>query len=236
MKIALLGYGRMGREVEKVALKRGHQIVLRAKKKSDYDLSQVDIAIDFSVPEAALENILKCFRNNTPVVSGTTGWLNHFDKATDACIKNNGSFIYASNFSIGVTVFFELNKYLAKMMNSLDEYSVNIREAHHIEKLDTPSGTAISLAEEIILNSSKTAWKLAEKETILEKESIPVHAKRAENIIGKHGVTYESQADVIEIKHDAKNRKGFAFGAVVAAEWLVDKTGIFTMKDVLNIG
>ena len=236
MKIALLGYGKMGKEVEKIALKRGHEIVLKIKKDTDLDLSRADIAIDFSVPKAALKNITECFINNTPVVSGTMGWLEHFDKAVLMCNKNNGSLIHASNFSIGMTLFFELNKQLAKMMNPIDEYSTHIEETHHIEKVDTPSGTAISLAEGIISNSSKIAWKLAEKQTMLGEKIIPIHTNRIKNITGTHSIIYESEVDRIEIKHAAKSRKGFALGAVIAAEWLVDKIGIFTMKDVLNIG
>ena len=153
MKIALFGYGKMGKEIEQIALQRGHEIVLKIKGTEEYDISQADIAIDFSIPNAALSNIVSCFRNNVPVISGTTGWLDDFDKAIDVCKENNGSFIYASNFSIGVNIFFELNKQLAKMMNSQKEYSINLEEIHHTKKLDTPSGTAITLAEGIINNT-----------------------------------------------------------------------------------
>jgi len=153
MKIALFGYGKMGKEIEQIALQRGHEIVLKIKGTEEYDISQADIAIDFSVPNAALSNIVSCFRNNVPVISGTTGWLDDFDKAIDVCKENNGSFIYASNFSIGVNIFFELNKQLAKIMNSQEEYSINVEEIHHTKKLDTPSGTAITLAEGIINNT-----------------------------------------------------------------------------------
>ena len=236
MKIALFGYGKMGKEIEQIALQRGHEIVLKIKGTEEYDISKVDIAIDFSVPNAALSNIVSCFRNNVPVISGTTGWLDDFDKAIDVCKENNGSFIYASNFSIGVNIFFELNKQLAKMMNSQKEYSINVEEIHHTKKLDTPSGTAITLAEGIINNTSKRDWQLKERQTQINAGTIPIEAKRILDVPGTHIISYESQIDSIEIKHTAHNRKGFALGAIIAAEWLNNKIGIYTMKDVLNIG
>jgi len=236
MKIALFGYGKMGKEIEQIALQRGHEIVLKIKGTEEYDISQADIAIDFSVPNAALSNIVSCFRNNVPVISGTTGWLDDFDKAIDVCKENNGSFIYASNFSIGVNIFFELNKQLAKMMNSQKEYSINVEEIHHTKKLDTPSGTAITLAEGIINSTSKRDWHLKERRTQINAGTIPIEAKRILDVPGTHIISYESQIDSIEIKHTAHNRKGFALGAVIAAEWLNNKIGIYTMKDVLNIG
>ena len=234
MKIALFGYGKMGKEIEQIALQRGHEIVLKINEGEQYDISIADIAIDFSVPNAALSNIVSCFKNNVPVISGTTGWLDDFDKAIDVCKENNGSFIYASNFSIGVNIFFELNKQLAKMMNSQKEYSINVEEIHHTKKLDTPSGTAITLAEGIINNTSKRDWQL--KETQVNAGTIPIEAKRILDVPGTHIISYESQIDSIEIKHTAHNRKGFALGAIIAAEWLNNKIGIYTMKDVLNIG
>ena len=236
MKIALFGYGKMGKEIEQIALQRGHEIVLKIKGTEEYDISQADIAIDFSIPNVALSNIVSCFRNNVPVISGTTGWLDDFDKAIDVCKENNGSFIYASNFSIGVNIFFELNKQLAKMMNSQKEYSINVEETHHTKKLDTPSGTAITLAEGIINNTSKRDWQLKERQTQINAGTIPIEAKRILDIPGTHIISYESQIDSIKIKHTAHNRKGFALGAVIAAEWLNNKIGIYTMKDVLNIG
>jgi len=236
MKIALFGYGKMGKEIEQIALQRGHEIVLKIKRTEEYDISKVDIAIDFSVPNAALSNIVSCFRNNVPVISGTTGWLDDFDNAIDVCTENNGSFIYASNFSIGVNIFFELNKQLAKMMNSQKEYSINLEEIHHTKKLDTPSGTAITLAEGIINHTSKRDWQLKERQTQINAETILIEAKRVPDVPGTHIISYESQIDSIEIKHTAHNRKGFALGAIIAAEWLNHKIGIYTMKDVLNIG
>ena len=236
MKIALLGYGKMGKEIEKIALKRGHTIVLKIENNERYELSNVDIAIDFSVPNAALSHLIQCFENKTPVVSGTTGWLENYQKAIDICKENNGSFIYASNFSIGVNVFFELNRQLSKMMNSLKEYSVDIEEIHHTKKLDAPSGTAITLAEGIINNSNKSNWKLKENSNDIASNLVPILSKRIPDVSGTHIVSYASEIDSIKIKHIANNRKGFALGAIIAAEWLIDKKGIYTMKDVLNIG
>jgi len=236
MKIALLGYGRMGKEIEKIALQKGHEIVLRIQGDEKYDITLADIAIDFSIPEAAFKNITNCFQNNVPIVSGTTGWLENYTDAIAICKENNGSFIYASNFSIGVNIFFELNQQLAKMMKSLDDYSIKLEEIHHTKKLDAPSGTAITLAEGIIGNSSKSTWELKENQIEINENSIPIIAKRIPEVPGTHIVSYESEIDAIEIKHTAHNRKGFALGAVIAAEWLVNKKGVYTMKDVLNIG
>ncbi len=236
MKIALFGYGKMGKEIEQIALNRGHEIVLKIRENEKYDISKADIGIDFSVPNAALHNIISCFKNNIPVISGTTGWLDDFDKALTVCKENKGSFIYASNFSIGVNLFFELNKSLAKMMNPHKDYSLDVEEIHHTKKLDTPSGTAISIAEQIIKNSSKSDWELIENSVNQDSNSVPISAKRILDTPGTHKVSYKSEIDSIEIKHIANNRKGFALGAIIAAEWLIKKNGIYTMKDVLNIG
>jgi len=230
MKIALLGYGRMGKTIERLALERGHEIVFRIKDDvASYDLTQADVAIDFSIPDAAFENITSCFDQQVPVVSGTTGWLDKYQEAVELCKEKNGAFIYASNFSLGVNLFFELNKKLAQMMSSFPDYSVSIEEIHHTQKLDAPSGTAISLAEQIIENSSKKAWKLDHA----GENEIPIHAKRIENVPGTHMVSYNSKVDTINIEHVAHSRDGFALGAIVAAEWLQDKKGVYTMKDVL---
>lgn len=236
MKIALFGYGKMGKEIEKIALERGHEIILKIKAKEECDFSKVDIAIDFSVPEAALNNVISCFENNIPVISGTTGWLDDFNKAVASCKKNKGSFIYASNFSIGVNLFFELNKTLAKMMRTHQNYSLDVEEIHHTKKLDSPSGTAISLAEGIIENSAKTNWELVENNAKKESTLVPITSKRILDTPGTHSISYTSEIDSIEIKHIANNRKGFALGAVIASEWLIQRKGIYTMKDVLNIG
>lgn len=232
MKIALLGYGRMGKEIEKIAISRGHEIVIKKDVNDVIDINLADVAIDFSVPTSAFDNITNCIKNNVPVISGTTGWLDKYKEATALCKKENGAFIYASNFSLGVNIFFELNKQLAKMMQNLEDYDISMEEIHHTKKLDAPSGTAITLAEGIIDNSAKQNWELGEKAS---EENIPIVAKRIPEVPGTHTVWYTSEVDTIEIKHTAHNRKGFALGAVVAAEWILGKTGVFSMKDVLNI-
>ena len=233
MKIALLGYGRMGKEIEKIALQRGHEIVLKVSNNNDYDITIADVAIDFSIPSSAFNNISTCINNQVPVISGTTGWLENYEKATELCKQKNGAFIYASNFSLGVNIFFELNNQLARMMNSLTDYNIGIEEIHHTKKLDAPSGTAITLAEGIIENSKKTNWELDGENS---SDTIPINAKRIPEVPGTHTIDYSSEVDSIKIKHTAHNRKGFALGAVVAAEWILHKKGVFTMKDVLNIG
>ncbi|APY10504.1 4-hydroxy-tetrahydrodipicolinate reductase [Seonamhaeicola sp. S2-3] len=235
MKIALLGYGRMGQTIEKIAISRGHDVVLKIDKDDkDYDITKADVAIDFSLPSAAYGNITNCINNNVPVVSGTTGWLDDYEKAVALCKEKKGAFIYASNYSLGVNIFFELNKTLAKMMSNLSQYNVTMEEIHHTKKLDAPSGTAITLAEGVIENNANyDAWELNETNN---KRSIPIVAKRIEDVLGTHSVNYKSEVDTINIEHIAHNRQGFALGAVVAAEWLVGKTGVFSMNDVLNIG
>tara|TARA_B110001450_G_scaffold183202_1_gene171221 strand:- start:2990 stop:3691 length:702 start_codon:yes stop_codon:yes gene_type:complete len=233
MKIALLGYGRMGKEIEKIALSRGHEIVIRKDVDDIIDITLADVAIDFSVPTSAFNNISNCLNNNVPVISGTTGWLEKYDDAIALCKEKNGAFIYASNYSLGVNIFFELNKQLAKMMKNIEGYNISMEEIHHTKKLDAPSGTAITLAEGIIENTSKNNWKLGE---VTSEENISIIAKRISKVPGTHTVWYDSEVDSLEIKHTAHNRKGFALGAVVAAEWISDKTGVFSMRDVLNIG
>lgn len=232
MKIALLGYGKMGKVIERIALERGHEIVLRKDEFNTYDgLSTADVAIDFSVPSAAVDNISASFNANVPVVSGTTGWLEHYDEMIALCNEKKGGFISSSNFSLGVNIFFGLNEYLAKIMNQFDSYKVTMEEIHHIHKLDAPSGTAISLAQGVIQNSDYSNWTLEEA----KKGEIHIEAKRIGEVPGTHTVNYDSAIDSIEIKHTAHNREGFALGAVIAAEWLAGKQGIFTMKDVLNL-
>jgi 4-hydroxy-tetrahydrodipicolinate reductase len=232
MKIALLGYGKMGKVIEQIALDREHEIVLKKDQNNTFDgLEYADIAIDFSVPDSAVTNISTCLEKGIPVISGTTGWLGDYQKMVDLCQKNNGSFIYASNFSLGVNVFFELNDYLAKMMANLKQYQVSMEEIHHTQKLDAPSGTAITLAEGIIKNTNYSQWTLENPKA----NEIQIEAKRIENVPGTHSIFYDSNVDQIEIKHTAHSREGFALGAVVAAEWLVGKKGIFSMKDVLGI-
>ena len=232
MKIALLGYGKMGQVIERIALERGHEIVLKKDEFNTYEgLSTADVAIDFSVPTAAVSNISSCFHANVPVISGTTGWLEHYDEMLALCGEKNGAFISSSNFSLGVNIFFELNEYLAKIMSKFDNYTVEMEEIHHTQKLDAPSGTAISLAKGVIENSNYTNWTLENPEA----NQIYIDTKRIGTVPGTHTVTYNSIVDAIEIKHTAHNREGFALGAVIAAEWIVGKKGVFTMKDVLNL-
>ncbi|KQB44049.1 Dihydrodipicolinate reductase [Flavobacterium daejeonense] len=232
MKIALLGYGKMGQVIERIALERGHEIVLKKDEFNTFDgLSTADVAIDFSVPMAAVENISACFNNNVPVVSGTTGWLDRYDEMIALCKEKNGGFISSSNFSLGVNLFFGLNEYLAKIMSNIEGYKVSMEEIHHIHKLDAPSGTAISLAQGVIKNSNYNKWTL---ENAKENE-IHIEAVRTGEVPGTHTVTYDSGIDSIEIKHTAHNREGFALGAVIAAEWLAGKHGIFSMRDVLGL-
>lgn len=232
MKIALLGYGRMGKEIEKIALSRGHEIVIRKDVDDVIDINLADVAIDFSVPSSAFNNITNCINNKVPVISGTTGWLDKYEETVALCKEKNSAFIYASNYSLGVNIFFELNKQLAKMMRSLEDYNISMEEIHHTKKLDAPSGTAITLAEGVIENSSKNNWELGGEAS---EGNIPIVAKRIPDVPGTHTVWYDSEVDAIEIKHTAHSRKGFALGAVVAAEWIVGKKGVFSMKDVLNI-
>lgn len=232
MKIALLGYGKMGKTIEKLAVDKGHEIVAKISASKDLpELKKAEVAIDFSVPEAAVQNISACFKLGIPVVSGTTGWLDDFEKVLNLCQSSNGSFIYASNFSIGVNIFFELNKKLAEMMATHTNYKIAIEEIHHTQKLDAPSGTAISLAKDIIDKTNYKNWKL----NAAIANEIPIKALRIEDVKGTHTVSYTSEIDTLSIKHEAHSREGFALGAILAAAWLKDKKGVYTMKDVLNL-
>ncbi len=232
MKIALLGYGKMGKTIERIALTRGHQIVLIKDANDTFEgLGHADVAIDFSTPDVAVCNISECLETNIPIVSGTTGWLNQFQEMADLCKQKNGSFIYASNYSLGVNIFFELNDYLSKIMSKFNDYTASIEEIHHTEKKDAPSGTAISLANGIILNTNYNNWTLENP----SRNELPINAKRIENVPGTHSVFYNSEVDFIEIKHKAKSRDGFALGAIIAAEFIWNKKGIFTMKEVLQL-
>ena len=232
MKIALLGYGKMGKIIEKLALEKGHTIISKINQDSSKEeLLKADIAIEFSTPEAAVSNIKFCLENGIPIVSGTTGWLAHYDEMIKLCENRNGSFIYASNFSIGVNLFFSINEHISNLMKPWKDYQVSIEEIHHTKKLDAPSGTAITLAEGIVKNSDKKNWKLNEE----ADGTIKITAKRMDEVKGTHIINYDSNIDTISIKHEAHSRDGFALGALLAAEWLADKKGIFTMKDVLQI-
>lgn len=232
MKIGLFGYGTMGKMISELAPGRGHDVIARIDEPSasvPYD--KMDVAIDFSTPQSAPDNIGTCLRNGVPVVSGTTGWLEHFPEIADLCRRENGSFLYASNFSLGMNLFFELNAYLARLVSGVSGYTARVNEIHHTRKLDTPSGTAISLAEGIIATSNYTAWGGKEG----QKGVIPIRSERTGDTPGTHRVTYDSSVDRIEIQHTAHNRDGFALGALLAAEWLPGKKGVFSMKDVLNL-
>ena len=232
MKIALLGYGKMGKVIERIALERGHEIVVRRYTDGPFQgMELADVAIDFSIPEAAVANISYCLENKIPIVSGTTGWLENYHKMVSLCEANHAAFIYGSNFSLGVNLFFELNDYLAKMMSKFKEYNVTMEEIHHTQKLDKPSGTAISLANSILNHTQKNSWSI-ENPT---NEDLFIDVKRIDQVPGTHSVFYTSNVDTIEIKHTAHSRDGFALGAIIAAEWIIGKTGVFTMKDVLDL-
>ena len=237
MNIALIGYGRMGHEIESIALKRGHFIKLIIDQYNEDDLNKVnlkgiDVAIEFSSPGAALSNICKCLNEKVPVVSGTTGWLNNYDEAAETCKKNDTAFIHSSNFSIGVNLLFRLNSELAKHMERYSDYNVTIEEIHHTKKLDAPSGTALTLAGGITGQHSKYKSWCFEKD---KKDScIPVRSIRVGDVPGTHIVTWDSDIDTISLRHEAKNRKGLALGAVVAAEFIYSRKGVFTMNDVLG--
>jgi 4-hydroxy-tetrahydrodipicolinate reductase len=232
MKIALLGYGKMGKVIEQIALKRGHEIVLRKRSSDSFKgLENADVAIDFSIPDSAVNNISTCLEKGVPVISGTTGWLKDYHKMVRLCKEKNAAFIYGSNFSLGVNLFFELNDYLAKMMAKFNQYNVSMEEIHHTQKLDKPSGTAISLANAIINHTDKNNWNIENPKS----DDLFIDVKRIDTVPGTHSIFYQSEVDTIEIKHTAHNRDGFAIGAIVAAEWLVGKKGVFTMKDVLDL-
>ncbi len=238
MKIALIGYGKMGKAIETVALQRGHTIVLKINSENPDDLQQhnlqeADVAIEFTAPVSAFENVRKCLESGVPVVCGSTGWQQHLEKAKVICMQHHGAFIWASNFSVGVNLFFELNKYLAKLMNGHPEYVIQLEETHHTEKKDAPSGTAITLAEQAIDHlEHKSGWT---GEATNNPGYVPVVSHRIANVPGTHSVQYQSSVDSIEIKHTAFSREGFALGAVLTAEFIKDKTGVFTMKDVLKL-
>ena len=233
MKIALFGYGKMGKVIDKIAKKRGHKIIYRIDENSiNYDLKKVDVAIDFSTPKAAFSNINMALENSIPIISGTTGWLDNYNKAVKLCNEKNGAFLYASNFSLGVNIFFEINRQLAKIMSNHPEYVIKMKEIHHIEKIDAPSGTAITLAESIIKETDYQKWSLNKD---FKENEISIEAQRLSDKTGTHEVIYKSDIDEIKIKHAAVNREGFGLGAVIAAEWLIGKKGVFSKKDVVNI-
>jgi len=231
MKIALVGYGKMGKIIDEIATQRNHEIVARLNESpTSGNLNNADVVIEFSNPEVAFNNIKTCLENNIPVICGTTGWLDQKPEIEKIAAENNTAFLYGSNFSLGVNLFFALNEKLANLMKNFPEYNVQLEEIHHTHKKDAPSGTAISLAEGIIKNDQRfEGWKLEETK---EKE-LGIFAIREDEVPGTHSVFYKSSVDEIEIKHTAYSRNGFALGAVIAAEWIKGKTGNFSMKDVL---
>jgi 4-hydroxy-tetrahydrodipicolinate reductase len=237
MNIALIGYGRMGHEIESIAIKRGHIIKLIIDQDNTADLNKsnlegIDVAIEFSYPESAYDNIIRCLENRVPVVSGTTGWLEKYDSAVDKCKKYTSSFLHSSNFSIGVNLLFRLNKELARQMDRYRDYNVAIEEIHHTKKLDAPSGTAITLADGIISNhNGYNGWSSGNDKS---ENKIPISSVREGSVPGTHTITWDSDIDTLSLKHEAKNRKGLALGAVVAAEFIHKRSGIFTMDDVMG--
>ena len=236
MKIAIIGYGKMGKEIEKIAQEKEHEILFQfdVNNKNDFtveNLKKVDVAIEFTTPEAAYENFIKCFEANTPIVSGTTGWLDKLDEIKTKCRNEKQTFLYASNFSLGVNLFFKLNQVLSKMMNSYPDYQIEMSETHHIHKLDAPSGTAITLAEDIIKNvERKQEWT----KNLAKNDEINIESIRKGEINGIHTIKYDSPVDKIEIIHSLKNRKSLALGALIAAEFVHNKKGFFTMDDLLG--
>ena len=231
MKIALVGYGKMGHIIDDIATKRGHEVVARLNEMPTFEnLNNPDVIIEFSNPEVAFTNIKVCLEHQIPVICGTTGWLDQKPEIQEIALQNKSAFLYGSNFSLGVNLFFALNEKLADLMKDFSEYQVQLEEIHHTHKKDAPSGTAISLAEGIIKNDERfDAWKLEET----QNKNLGIFALREDEVPGTHSVFYKSEVDEIEIKHTAYNRNGFALGAVVAAEWIIGKTGNFTMNDVL---
>lgn len=240
MKIALIGYGKMGHEIEKILVSRGHTLPLiidqdNTDQLTAENLNQCDVAIEFTTPATAFDNIVTCLKAGIPTVCGTTAWLDRLPEVTDLCQQTSGAFFYASNYSIGVNIFFAINRQLARMMNQFPEYDVTLNEVHHVQKKDAPSGTAVTLAEDILAGiDRKTSWHLG---TNTDRDKLEVTAQRRAMVPGIHTIVWESDADTITIDHNAKNRSGFAMGAVLAAEYLADKRGtgkVYGMKDLLG--
>lgn len=234
MRVAIIGYGKMGKEIEQILLHRNHTISHILNSEEDLGLLKpgtTDVAIEFSHPGSAYKNILHGINQGIPIISGTTGWLDQKRAIDERCINKGGAFLYASNFSVGVNLFFELNKRLASLMAPYEEYHASIHEIHHTSKKDAPSGTAITLAENLIENNHQyNKWELDPE---IDQNTLPITAERIEDVPGTHIIQYDSDIDEITIKHVAKSRKGFAMGAVLAAEWILDKQGVFSMSDVL---
>ena len=244
MKIALLGYGKMGQIIERFALERGHEVVLTISVDNQEDLTKAnlrkaDVAIDFSTPDAVIGNIYACFEANVPVVVGTTGWYGQLQEVKNECLLRNNSLLYGSNFSIGVNLFFHINKVMARLMNDFPAYEVQVEEIHHTQKLDSPSGTAMTIAEDIIDGLDRKSEWVNELvgtpfDDVVAKDQLLIESHRIEGVPGTHTVLYSSEVDEIELKHTAHNRSGFALGAVIAAEWLNNKQGFYNIADIFN--
>lgn len=237
MRILLIGYGKMGKTIEQIAVAKGHQIAgtidhSNAETLTDYTADQVDVAIEFTHPEAAFSNISYCLTTGIPVVSGSTGWLNRYEEVVQLCEQHNSAFFYASNFSVGVNLFFHFNEYIAGKMQAYKEYTVSIREVHHLQKVDKPSGTGITTADGILASYPHLdGWVGDEK----VDDKLTIVSERAPDVVGTHIVTYSSDVDKIELGHIAHSRAGFAEGALMATEWLQDRKGVYGMKDMLNL-
>lgn len=238
MNIALIGYGKMGKAIEEIAISRGHSVVVKFNSQNPLESSQLrttDVAIEFSQPDLALKHIKLCADGQIPIVVGTTAWEEHLPEIINHIDKREASLIYSSNFSIGVNLFFEMNKHLARLMNDKTDYVASITEIHHTQKIDTPSGTAVTLAKDLISNHpTYSSWKLTGQSENMEKSDLPISAIREENVPGTHLISYTSEIDTLTIEHQAHNRKGFALGAVIAAEFIHKKQGVYTMSDILK--
>ena len=238
MNIALIGYGKMGKAIEEIAISRGHSVVVKFNSQNPLESSQLrttDVAIEFSQPDLALKHIKLCADGQIPIVVGTTAWEEHLAEIINHIDKREASLIYSSNFSIGVNLFFELNKHLARLMNDKTDYVASITEIHHAQKIDAPSGTAVTLAKDLISNHpTYSSWKLTGQSQNMEKSDLPISAIREENVPGTHLISYTSEIDTLTIEHQAHNRKGFALGAVIAAEFIHKKQGVYTMSDILK--
>jgi 4-hydroxy-tetrahydrodipicolinate reductase len=238
MNIALIGYGKMGKAIEEIAISRGHSVVVKFNSQNPLESSQLrttDVAIEFSQPDLALKHIKLCADGQVPIVVGTTAWEEHLPEIINHIDKREASLIYSSNFSIGVNLFFEMNKHLARLMNDKTDYVASITEIHHTQKIDAPSGTAVTLAKDLISNHpTYSSWKLTGQSENMEKSDLPISAIREENVPGTHLISYTSEIDTLTIEHQAHNRKGFALGAVIAAEFIHKKQGVYTMSDILK--
>ena len=238
MNIALIGYGKMGKAIEEIAISRGHSVVVKFNSQNPLESSQLrttDVAIEFSQPDLALKHIKLCADGQIPIVVGTTAWEEHLQEVINHIDKREASLIYSSNFSIGVNLFFEMNKHLARLMNDQTEYEASITEIHHTHKIDAPSGTAVTLAKDLISNHpTYLSWKLTGQSENMEKSDLPISAIREENVPGTHLISYTSEIDTLTIEHQAHNRKGSALGAVIAAEFIHKKQGVYTMSDILK--